>query len=413
MPKQETFHLHPAGWEDDPEEERFRISTLDYSTGLTYCTFALFPRLDEADNARVTDVSFGGHSVKKKNSTVRFTVQWLDAPEDSGMYPSFDEIEQGNFCSSVLRDHNEWSVPPMTHGEKPEAHPDVSPVSAAYKAKFIRGGLVIIMHHHHYVNDVMGWAGLTHQLAENCYAIANQTPFSPWDPACLDLSRLTKPEVPEESKIDGPPAPERHTDLASLHTTHSPLSSDAVTRLHAPIFNPVPEAPLFWSEAVDMRRRMHSPKVHLRIQHNVIAAALSTTASEVISSWPLHNLALYIRQVTNSVTQDALDDILTSISPIRDKTSLNIRMDSFSPMSILQTDHRAADITSANFGFEKPLGVNVIYPPRDPSPESDEGSEFSISYEIACKEDLITDQQRTKYFEYRGVDAVDTGGVKS
>ncbi|KAK7427751.1 hypothetical protein QQZ08_005689 [Neonectria magnoliae] len=80
----------------------------------------------------------------------------------------------------------------MTYGEKPEASPDNSPVTAAFKANFIRGGLVFNMHHHHFSNDVMGWAGLTHQLAENCYAIINQSEFPIWDPHCLDVSRLIK-----------------------------------------------------------------------------------------------------------------------------------------------------------------------------------------------------------------------------
>ncbi|KAL4912547.1 transferase [Aspergillus aurantiobrunneus] len=483
MPKQTIFHLHPSGWEDDPEEERFKISTLDYLTGLTYCNYALFFRLADADKARVADVlksgiehtlsqvrnlcgtierdASGGHSfVKKKDSTVRFVVQWLDAQEDSDTYPSFDEIAKRNFCSSALRDLNQWSVPPMTYGEKPEAHPDISPVAAAYKANFIRGGLVFIMHHHHYANDVMGWAGLTHQLAENCYAIVNRTSFPPWDPACLDLSRLTKPDVPEEFKVDGRPAPERHPDHieAEMLLFHLPRSKAAelkkiaappdgsqistydafsaflwrtVSRLRAPVFKPNLSAPLFWSEAVDMRRRMHSPKVHPRIQHNVMSAALSTTvpvtpptAAEVISQWPLSRVASYIRQMTNSTTQEALDQMLGAIASIRDKTALNIRIDSFPPMSILQTDHRNANITNADFGFAKPVvyrhlidrltqGVIVIYPPRDSSPESDEGPEFSISYETSLKQALIEDPLWSSYFEYRGVDAIDAPRIIS
>lgn len=71
-------------------------------------------------------------------------------------------------------------------------------------------------HYHHYSNDVIGWAGLTHQLAENCFSFMNKTPPPSWDASCLDISRcrLTKPYVPEESfesvSIDGPPVPERH-----------------------------------------------------------------------------------------------------------------------------------------------------------------------------------------------------------
>ncbi|OQE34825.1 hypothetical protein PENCOP_c015G02132 [Penicillium coprophilum] len=479
MPKQEVVHLHPFGWENDPEEERFKVSTLDYLTACTYNNYALFFRVDDADKARVVDVlktglertlsqvrhicgtiekdPSGGHSfVKKKNSTVQFVVQWLDSPEDSDDYPSFDEVAEKNFCTSALGDLKRWSVPPMTYGEKPEAHPDNSPVVAAYKLNFIRGGLVFIMHHHHYSNDVMGWAGLVHQLAENCYATVNRTPFPSWDPACLDLSRLTKPIVPEDSKIDGPPAPERHpghieaemllfhlpkSKAAELKRLASPKSTDGswistydafsaflwrtVTRLRAPVFKPDLSAPLLWIEAVDMRRRMHSPKVPARIQHNVMSGVLSSTApitaptaAEVISEWPLSKIASYVRQMTDSITQDALDQMLDVVATVRDKTALNIRIDAHPPMSVLQTDHRDANITSADFGFAKPFtyrhlidrltqGVVIIYPSRDLSPDSDEGPEFSISYETSLKQALIEDPEWNKYFEYRGVDAID------
>ena len=481
MAEQDVYYIHPSGWEGDPEEERFKVSTLDYLTVCTYNNYALFFRLEDDEKSRVVEVLIaglertlsqarhlcgviekdpaGGHSfVKKKDSTVRLFVQWLDSPDVSEDYPSLDEIHDGNYRTSLLGDIQRWSVPPMTYGEKPEAHPDNNPVVASYKANFIRGGLVFIMHSHHYSNDVMGWAGFTHQLAENCYAVVNQTPFPAWDCTCMDLSRLIKPEVPEEEKIDGPPAPHRHPGHIPADTLlfHLPKSKSAelkmlasptdgawvstydafsafiwrtMSRLRAPVFQPDLSAPLFWVEAVDMRRRLHSPKVAPRIQHNVMAGALSSTApvtaptaAEVISEWPLPKLASYIRQLTNSVTQEALDQTLDMVATVRNKTALNMQIDAYPPMSILQTDHRDADITSADFGFGTPTtyrhlldcmtqGVLIIYPPRDKTPGSDEGPEFSITYEKSLKQALIDDVEWNRYFEYRGVDAVEACGM--
>lgn len=192
--------------------------------------------------------------------------------------------------------------------------------------------------------------------------------------------------------------------------------------------DPEPASHIFWAEAVDMRRRMHSPKVHPRIQHNVMYAALSNTApvpqltvDEILHA-PLSKVASYIRQMTNSVTQENLDKTLDVVATVRDKTSLNIRIDSHPPMSILQTDHRDANIVSADFGFATPLtyrhlldrvteGVIIIYPTRNNSPDSDEGPEFSIAYEKHLAQDLINDAEFNKYFEYRGIDAEDAGKV--
>ncbi|KAL4796935.1 hypothetical protein BDV19DRAFT_67601 [Aspergillus venezuelensis] len=91
------------------------------------------------------------------------------------------------------------------------------------------------------------------------------------------------------------------------------------------------------------------------------------------------------------------------------------------PLHIIQTDHRSAAISSADFGFARyPVyrvltdqllrGFVVIYPLRDPDPFSDEGPEFSIVYEVALKEGLIEDEEWRRYFEYRGVDTIDKGG---
>lgn len=406
----------------------------------------------------------GGHSyVRKKNTTVEFHVQWLDAPEDKDKYPSFEDIEKTSFSAVSLGDLKLWSVHPMTYGEKPEANPDCSPKTAAFKANFVRGGLVFNMHHHHYANDLLGWAGFTHQLAENCNAILNNSAFPPWDPACLDLSRLTKQEPPEDQKVDGPPAPERHPDqeegiflffhlpkskAAELKKLATPTDSDPVpwistydafcafiwrtfTRLRAPVFNTNMASKPFWVEGVDMRRRLHSPKVPARTQGNVMSGAFSDTApfpaptvAEVASEWPLSKLACYIRQLTSSVTQEALDGMLGVVATVRDKAALNIRIDSKPPMAVLMTDHRDANIPAADFGFARPVtyrhlldavttGVNIVYPSRDPSPESDEGCEFTLSYERRLMDGLIADEEFKKYFEYRGIDAMDANYVKS
>lgn len=53
MPRIEEFHLHPTGWEKDPEEERFKLSTLDYLSTTTYVNFAFFFELEDAEKPSV------------------------------------------------------------------------------------------------------------------------------------------------------------------------------------------------------------------------------------------------------------------------------------------------------------------------------------------------------------------------
>jgi hypothetical protein len=55
MPKIEEFQLHPLGWENDPEEERFKLSTLDYLSTITWTVTALFFELKDGEKTYVID----------------------------------------------------------------------------------------------------------------------------------------------------------------------------------------------------------------------------------------------------------------------------------------------------------------------------------------------------------------------
>jgi hypothetical protein len=478
MVHKKVYHLHPYGWQTGPEEERFKVSTLDYLSASCFTHFAIYFRLEDADKARAAAVLKegleralaqighlcgtiekgleGGHSfVKKRDSTIQFIVQWLDAPADTDRFPSMADIEQSSFAGLTLGDFRYWGLESMTYGERPEAHPDASPNVSAFLANFVRGGLVLITHMHHYANDVMGWTGFIHQLAENCYAITHKTPFPTWDPTCNDLSIVSKPDPPPEQQVDGPPEPQLHPEQkpGQCLLFHLPRSKAAelkklatpqdgtwistydaftafiwrtTTRLRQPLFQKPLDSPIFWCEAVDMRRRMKNPPVHPRIQHNVLFAALSDQApfpplthGDVIADKPLWELAAYIRRLTNTQTQENLDAALTAVSFIRNKSALNIRINFKPPMSLLTTDHRAANVTDADFGFARPLcyrhlqrgvgvtvGVCLVYPPRlDESPDSDEGNMFALMYEKELARELIGDEEFGRYFEFRGVDS--------
>jgi hypothetical protein len=60
MAHQEVFRVQPLGWENDPAEERFKVSTLDYLTPYTYNNYALFFRLEDVDKNRALDVLKAG-----------------------------------------------------------------------------------------------------------------------------------------------------------------------------------------------------------------------------------------------------------------------------------------------------------------------------------------------------------------
>ncbi|KAF2035276.1 hypothetical protein EK21DRAFT_54694 [Setomelanomma holmii] len=242
MPKIEEFQLHPYGWESDPQEERFRLSTLDYLATTTWTNTALFFKLNDDEkmlllNHKATEIlkqglertlsqvrqfvgtierdEDGQHSiVRKRTSTVRLVVQHLDTPDDS--FPAFEEIAKAYFLSPLLGDIDALSNLPMTCGNKPEAHPDNSPAITSYKVNNIRGGIIFNTHDHHYANGLVGKVGFLKQLAENCYAIAKSTQLPSWDMNCLDRARFgipgfDKPSSSKEQQIEAPPRALKNT----------------------------------------------------------------------------------------------------------------------------------------------------------------------------------------------------------
>ncbi|KAK5653713.1 hypothetical protein OQA88_8744 [Cercophora sp. LCS_1] len=319
---------------------------------------------------------------KKRDSTVEFHVQWLD---DDDAYSSLEDLERRHFSSQSLGNMDTWCVHPMTSGEKPEAAPVNRPKVAAFKASFIRGGLVFMMHHHHYANDIPQTinVSMARSLQDDIRITGNfnRCCSPPPKSKAAELKRLATPE-------DGPYWISTY-DVCTAHAWR------VLTKHRAKLSKPDPKQTLIWVEAVECAD----------------ASMTLPSLSGFKGTW-------YIRQLTNSSTQENMDVVLTTIASVRDKTSLFLRLDSFPPMSSFTTDWRDTRPCETNFGFTKPYafrspydtvtaGLTVVYPARTngaPAGE-DEGSEFSISFELA--EDLINNPEWNKYFEVRGVDAKD------
>jgi hypothetical protein len=476
MPRTDEYQLRPLGWENDPAEERLRFSSLDYLAACTYNSYALFFKLVDEERPRAVTVLREGlertlaqcrqlvgtieknehdddHSfVKKRDSSVKFIVKYFRV-EDG--VPSMTDIEDAHFASSCLGDTSRFVAEGMAYGEKPECLPSAKPVISAYQANFVPGGLIFVVNLHHYANDAMGWANFVHQLAENCNSVVNRTAPPPWDPANLDATRFTALDFPSESKVDGPTRPDRHP-LLREHSSllfHLPMSKaqelkelatpidekqtsswistyDAfsallwrvLTRHRAALYKSSPEETPLFLEAVNMRRRT-DPPVGKRQQRNLFWAAASAsfppslTIKQIASSEdevPLSLLAAKIRAMTNSMNQAALDQALAMLAPVRDKTCLFTRVNSFPPLTVATTDWRETKICqNADFGFARPCayrhffdavteGLILIYPPRKVDGNADEGCEFVVTMENEIVEAVLEDSDMKKYFEFRG-----------
>lgn len=338
----------------------------------------------------------------------------------------------------------------MTWGEGPEANPDSSPAVSAYQINRCTGGLVLVVQVHHYALDAVGFKNYIMQLAANCAALANSTPFPPFDPANLDASRLTI-EVPVDELIDGPPVPQRNQNhrkqqavllhlprskAAELKRLATPRGGDWVStydascaylwrvlsRVRAALYNPSRDMVLWWGEAINLRPRLCRPPLPQGLMRNALGCATSDTSpvppltvAEVVDEAPLSKLTSYIRALTNSCDNEHIDKLLNRVAPVRDKSTISLRLDSYPPMSMFVTDHRPADVSSFDFGFGKPItyrhlfggfsteGAVIMYPPVR-STDPDEGCVFSVTMEKELVGKMIEMREFCDFFEYRGVD---------
>ncbi|KAK8031227.1 hypothetical protein PG990_000961 [Apiospora arundinis] len=479
-PRHEEHDIRPTGWENDPEEERFRLSLFDPIILVVYCQFALFFRLDDAHRDQAAEVlqqglektlsqvrhlcgtlekdDGGGFSfVKKKETSVRYVVKWLDGPE----YPSLDDMEKMTFSATSMGENaGAFAIDNMPYGEgRAESNPSNSPIISGYQLNFVRGGAMLSSHIHHWAADLVGWRNFTGQLADNCRAIwdARATGSSPkwpsWDPACIDVSRFTK-QLPKDQLVDGPLShPVTQTCYREISRRAEGAGPAAVsgggeawvstydamcafvwrhlTRVRVPYYNSdlSKQAPWF-GESVDMRPRFQNPTPPKRMIRNMLTGGFSEVAPDWVQlptvgelaaseqETPLSHIATYVRKLTNSVTQEFVEGVLEYIATLRDQQSISFNLMAKPPLSLFITDHRPADATSCDFGFARPLthrfltrgsvsaNLAFVYPPQASSDgvEGDEGTIWSIGMEKELVTKLRADPEWSQYFEYRGVD---------
>ncbi|KAL2195858.1 hypothetical protein P885DRAFT_61626 [Corynascus similis CBS 632.67] len=67
-----------------------------------------------------------------------------------------------HLCSSIEQDHDGDHLLMHYGHDNPDAHPDAHLDVMAFKASFVRRGMVLVTHMHHYTNDLSGWAGFIH-----------------------------------------------------------------------------------------------------------------------------------------------------------------------------------------------------------------------------------------------------------
>ncbi|KAI0899509.1 transferase family-domain-containing protein [Annulohypoxylon nitens] len=460
----ETFHLDPSNC-DKSQEEWFRLSVLDLYNTQNYSTHALIFKLQDSAKAHIIETfkrgieatlgqcrhlvgtirenEYGDYSiVREPESTVRFDVQWLDD------YPSYTSLEKANFTGRSLGNPARLTIEGMTMACK--RLPDTSPPMVAFQLNLIPGGLIFTVHQHHAALDMDGTVSLVHQIANHCYSIVKGTAPPSWNEELMDRSRFFS-NVPYEKKIDPPPMPGKSQDWfpCSWLLFHLPQSKAAelkqlcapdrsqgawistydalvaflwrvVSKHRAQIYKQDLTQTALFFEPVNMRSRL-TPEVSKRYQGNCLGVGSSynrpdpLTLADVISKAPLSRIAVYIRQMTQDATQEALDKTVEMLGSYRRQWALHPPLAALPPTSFVVTDWRSADMCDVDFGFGRPVAFRqlsdvvehmmVIYPPMGSNGNADRGVEVMLPFETHAIDMLMEDVDMKRFFEFQGVES--------
>jgi hypothetical protein len=291
--------------------------------------------------------------------------------------------------------------------------------------------------------------------------MTRSTPFPSFDPKCLDRSMFNHLSFDNSTapKVEAPLRAHRNmqhkhsqslmfhlpkSKAALLKAAASPTDKTRIStysavcalmwrvlsRLREPLYTPGLDYKPLWAEGVSISKLYNEPPIPAGMQGNLqfdisstVSSVPALTLGEIISSAPLSRLAIYTRQMTDSVTKEMLAVALAKVAHVRNKTELSIHVDSFPPMALLVSDWRQADICAMDFGFATPQGYRhlfggvplcqaVVYPPRVGPAGTDEGMEVQFTVETEIVPALLGDGEWGRYFEFRGVDAWEEGGLR-
>lgn len=137
MASKEAWEVFPLGHEDHPVEEWFRLSTVDLLCPNLYNNWALMFSLDDSvDKTAVAELvrhgleatlsqcrcligtferdNQGNLSIlKRRDSSVKLVVQWLD--KEQGQSLSYSSLESAHFVASSFGDPERLSIPGMAY----------------------------------------------------------------------------------------------------------------------------------------------------------------------------------------------------------------------------------------------------------------------------------------------------------
>ncbi|KAM7215913.1 Transferase [Rhypophila decipiens] len=244
---QVAHHVRPEGWQNDPDQEIWKLSDLDYTQPPVFLqqTFVYrLPAVDDKEKTKTENILTNALArtarqcrtlsgvleeeagevriCKTRDSYISFIVKHLNQTTEDAT--SFDDLAFPGFPSCLVTNIAGVGDSSTTHTATNGSLTTRGQPVVEIQASWIPGGLLITVGYHHSAMDGTAFTAWVKQWAKTARALKNGTDMPTWDPATLSRHRLNGTMTPPQAR----PTPGQEPQTAS------PYSEAALVPLATP-----------------------------------------------------------------------------------------------------------------------------------------------------------------------------------
>ncbi|KUJ09022.1 uncharacterized protein LY89DRAFT_788437 [Mollisia scopiformis] len=441
-----VHHVRPIGWQNDPDQEIWILSDLEYMMPQVFLKFSFLYKIGEGvDEIAVIDGLKESLALtlsqyrpltgvfkkddgevkifRNRGDTVSFVVKRLYQNEKS---VSLADLEAAGFPplqvdrQVALENMGDASIDSMIKNNR---------IQTELQATWLQDGIILTIGYHHYCTDGAGFSKFVQQWARNSLALSKNTKPEPpaWDYVNLDRGRLNGKFVPPEKRIIPQPpnlsptlvtvpfaqAPPQRPVILHFHKSSTDLlkriasssggtfvqisSYDAITallwraytRARLTIYDLIPDESTMLGQVVDLRSRF-DPPLDSQLQANATLGVVTPGVSihDVVADGKLGFLASLVRQAHIGATEEVALERSNMVAMLQDKTMAAWSGERVPRFGVAMSDMRSSKFYEADFGFGPPVAVRNVHQPGYPcviqklAPQSDQETMLEVQIPV-------------------------------
>ncbi|KAI1296449.1 transferase [Xylaria venustula] len=413
------FQVKPTGWQNDPDQETWKLGDLEYAMPSGVVRVMFLYRLSKPvdHGSMITQLRCGLEAtlsqcrtltgvfkkqegevfiIRNRGGAIPFIVKYSDNDD-----ASFEILEAAGF--PILEVSKQAALEDM--GNTVTNTLESGRPLLELQVTWIAGGMILTIGYHHYLMDGAGFSAFLEQLMANTSAL-NINPYTTipaWDSSCFNRERLNGTFVPPNKRITPPTTVPKMSPNITLPPASRPVvlhflkksiqrlrmdatqgssvsSYDAVaalvwrahTRARLTMYDTGPAENTAHLSAVDMRARF-DPPLPKSLQANALIAVVTQPIPvlEVVADGALPKLASMIRQSHTDGQSKGLRQVAQEradmIAALQDKTMASLAIRDVPRFASGMSDRRYSGLSEADFGLDAPVAVRYDHQTGTPS----------------------------------------------